>query len=532
MDMRKAGLVALGCSSKALLSVLVMSLPNLSGLSQEDGFPVLTQDATTSKSAKVDFQQDIYPVLQTRCFDCHSGESNDGDLKLDSEHDARKGGHTGRPLLTSPAESSELFQRLISSDEGYRMPKSGDPLSATEIELFKAWLDQGANWNGVGSDSGVPQSEATQLPVLPGQRGVVEWLGQKVFEILETTYQTRFRRLATLRWILVAWIVFLVFVIATKLKQFRRRRKSSKSVLTGQRNSETISSDLTDRIFRWRFLALALGAILLAGAVLFQQGIIDEMGEQLRKASASGRQQTPIKITNDRKALVLPVYPDHPPRMGGVYYRGNDERDPSLFNGGVYRTATLEVWLINERGEKVKWHDQLKGQSLFIALMIRRAPRTTSALFSQTIFRETYLRRFRETDLLSGDPTDESTEIPFSVIETDQAWEARVPLEPAADWKAGKNAGVIYLFYGSQLFDGFKGRVHYGIRYELEHENGQLSPQSELWMGAIYDLGGRVLIPQDKEVPLSQWFDYRPLPEIESENPNDPELLGLPEHIK
>jgi hypothetical protein len=126
---------------------------------------------------------------------------------------------------------------------------------------------------------------------------------------------------------------------------------------------------------------------------------------------------------------------------------------------------------------------------------------------------------------------DESTEIPFTPFDPSQQWQVLIPLEPVAHWKNGENAGVAYVFYGNQMMDGFRGRVHYGIRYEILIENNKISHQSVLWMGSMYDLGGRVLVPQEKEILLDHWFDYRPIPEIETDNPDDPELLGLPEHL-
>ena len=46
-------------------------------------------------------------------------------------------------------------------------------------------------------------------------------------------------------------------------------------------------------------------------------------------------------------------------RVSAVYYRGNDERGPQLFNGGVYRTATFHLSLCDERRQPVVVGDRV-----------------------------------------------------------------------------------------------------------------------------------------------------------------------------
>jgi hypothetical protein len=75
-----------------------------------------------------------------------------------------------------------------------------------------------------------------------------------------------------------------------------------------------------------------------------------------------------------------------------------------------------------------------------------------------------------------------------------------------------------------------KGRVHFGIKYRLKIVAGRISPESELWMGSMYHLAGRVIVPAAGTVLVDRWFDFRPIPEIEGSNTSDPKLLGIPEH--
>jgi hypothetical protein len=484
----------------------------------------------------VEFDRDIFPILQSRCLECHSEQSKEGDLRLDDEQQAKQGGHTGRQLLSSPAEESELYQRLISTDPTYRMPKKADPLTAAEISLIKTWLDQGAKW---GSRSQLPVTgdlPGVGNPVLPeSKRSAWEALVGEVQVFFENSSRPRYRLLSNLTWFAVGWLLWLVFTILYKSKKFWRDRKRPGTAGSLDNADPQIRSSplewLCERLLLWRWLLGGLLLIFASTAFLYQAGTIEELRAALRQSESSVRRQPTLRITEDRRNLVLPVNPDHPPRLGGTYYRGNDERDPALFNGGVYRTATMELSLVNQEKHRLEWNAIVEKEPWSINLLLQRAPRTTAPLFSELVFQETHLRRFRETELVTGNGDDESGKIRFTVVDPEQTWIARIPLEPSSDWKDGRNAGVIYVAYGAQEVDGYQGRVHYGIRYDLRIKDGVLSPESVLWMGAIYDLGGRVLIPRDNEILLHQWFDYRPLPIIEIDNPDDPELLGLPEHL-
>ena len=74
-------------------------------------------------------------------------------------------------------------------------------------------------------------------------------------------------------------------------------------------------------------------------------------------------------------------------------------------------------------------------------------------------------------------------------------------------------------------------RPHFGIRYDVRVREGAISKESELWMGSLYTLGNRVLIPDENKILLDRWFDWRPIPIIEGEPVTDPELLGIEEHL-
>ncbi len=89
---------------------------------------------------------------------------------------------------------------------------------------------------------------------------------------------------------------------------------------------------------------------------------------------------------------------------------------------------------------------------------------------------------------------------------------------------------MIYVYQGKLDGKRITGKIHYGIEYDLQINGGVISSESHIWMGSIYNLAGQLLIPADNRIVLGEWFDFRPIPEIEGKNTTDPVLLGIPEH--
>ncbi|MCA8982935.1 MAG: PSD1 domain-containing protein [Planctomycetaceae bacterium] len=96
---------------------------------------------------KVDFKRDIYPLLKERCFECHAGEYPDSGYRLDV-HGELLGYSTGHALVV-PGNSRDnpLLKVLTSRSDTERMPPEGEPFSDREVALFRAWIDQGLDWD-------------------------------------------------------------------------------------------------------------------------------------------------------------------------------------------------------------------------------------------------------------------------------------------------------------------------------------------------------------------------------------------------
>jgi hypothetical protein len=72
-------------------------------------------------------------------------EDQDG-LRLDLRAAATKGGDNGAAIHPGDSEHSLLVRRILGLDGDDQMPKDKDPLSAGQVALIRAWIDQGAVW--------------------------------------------------------------------------------------------------------------------------------------------------------------------------------------------------------------------------------------------------------------------------------------------------------------------------------------------------------------------------------------------------
>lgn len=89
------------------------------------------------------FEQQIIPILERRCFECHSHKSGKakGGLVLDSRRGWEQGGSEGPAIIPGkPGES--LLMKAVRYD-GYEMPPQ-EPLPASEIALLEKWIAIGA----------------------------------------------------------------------------------------------------------------------------------------------------------------------------------------------------------------------------------------------------------------------------------------------------------------------------------------------------------------------------------------------------
>ena len=103
-------------------------------------------------SGRVDFASHIEPILQARCYACHGEQLQLRKLRLDRRVDAIRGGESGSPAVVPGDSANSLLIRYVAGiDREVVMPPEGDRLTATEVGLLRAWIDQGATYSGAES---------------------------------------------------------------------------------------------------------------------------------------------------------------------------------------------------------------------------------------------------------------------------------------------------------------------------------------------------------------------------------------------
>ncbi len=111
-------------------------------------------------SRKVDYERDIRPILEVSCLKCHGAERPKSGLRLTDRVSALKGGHSGPDIIVGNSAESPLIHYVSRVVEDMEMPPTGKapPLSAEEVGLLRAWIDQGLNW---GSSGGAVQTQSS-----------------------------------------------------------------------------------------------------------------------------------------------------------------------------------------------------------------------------------------------------------------------------------------------------------------------------------------------------------------------------------
>ncbi len=95
----------------------------------------------------VSFARQIAPLLTARCAGCHQPAKAGGKVLLTRYAELQSSGKADEPLLVPGApDQSALFTVLLPREEKPpRMPKSGAPLAAAELELVRRWIAEGAH---------------------------------------------------------------------------------------------------------------------------------------------------------------------------------------------------------------------------------------------------------------------------------------------------------------------------------------------------------------------------------------------------
>ena len=110
--------------------------------------PACSQERTET----VSFSKDVLPILQSRCFECHTkggaGQKASG-LNMETYADLMKGTKFGPVIKPNDSLSSTLMILIEGrADPSINMPHGNrKPLTKEQIQTIGKWIDQGAKNN-------------------------------------------------------------------------------------------------------------------------------------------------------------------------------------------------------------------------------------------------------------------------------------------------------------------------------------------------------------------------------------------------
>ena len=102
------------------------------------------ESSRIARAEGVDYEHDIKPLLNARCYACHGALKQEAGLRLDTGISIRRGGAAGAAVEVGLPDESLLLQRVLADESAERMPPEGEPISVAQIELLRAWILDGA----------------------------------------------------------------------------------------------------------------------------------------------------------------------------------------------------------------------------------------------------------------------------------------------------------------------------------------------------------------------------------------------------
>lgn len=120
----------------------------------------------------VDFARDIRPIFEASCIKCHGRGHDKGDFRIDNRDSLLKGGDSGVAVVPGKSAESLLIEMVSGLDPENVMPVKGSRLTARQVGLLRAWIDQGATWDASITFAKLPPKNLhPRQPELPPAAG-------------------------------------------------------------------------------------------------------------------------------------------------------------------------------------------------------------------------------------------------------------------------------------------------------------------------------------------------------------------------
>ena len=131
----------------SLLCVVAVMLTSLYARFNAASFAADNASALPAAADKqVDFVRDVRPIFERACIRCHGPEKQKSEFRLDVRQTALTGGESYAPNIVPGKSADSPLIKMVAGVGDVTMPPEGAKLSADEIGLLRAWIDQGAKW--------------------------------------------------------------------------------------------------------------------------------------------------------------------------------------------------------------------------------------------------------------------------------------------------------------------------------------------------------------------------------------------------
>jgi hypothetical protein len=110
-------------------------------------------------------EHDVIPILLLRCAVCHGRQQRDAGLDLRTRSSMLKGGKSGPALVPGEPQNSLILKRLLAEEMPPRkrlIEVSVKPMTDSEIELLRAWIEAGAPEAGAESQQAEVKSPISE----------------------------------------------------------------------------------------------------------------------------------------------------------------------------------------------------------------------------------------------------------------------------------------------------------------------------------------------------------------------------------
>ena len=98
------------------------------------------EDAADAPAGEVSFANDVLPIIESRCVNCHGGDRIEAELLMRTYEEIMAGSENGAVVIPGDVEGSLLVELIANK----KMPKRGPKLTPPQVQLISDWVAAGA----------------------------------------------------------------------------------------------------------------------------------------------------------------------------------------------------------------------------------------------------------------------------------------------------------------------------------------------------------------------------------------------------